>query len=286
MPGNDESGLFAIMTFNSILMELASWSFGRTLGSERRFRPRLNPTAMMLDEELKQRYRFERRTIELIADKLWDHLEHRSYRNNPTPVYIQVLFALHYLSEGVFFHSVCQMYNVSKSTAQRCLIRFCRAVCRLMKDEIRIPSERSLELVKQSFYEIAGFPNVIGLIDGTLIKIKTPAHRPQDFMTRKRFCALNVYICCGPDNRIYDCSVKFPGSVNDSRVFQDTELRRYLQSKPVGFGVVLGDNGYGIQSYLMTPILYPDSVGHRRYNSSHRKTRVIVEHTLGMLKAR
>lgn len=47
---------------------------------------------------------------------------------------------------------------------------------------------------------------------------------------------------------------------------------------------MLGDNGYGCKSYLLTPILHTVNQFERDYNKSHIKTKNIVERTFGRWK--
>ena len=51
-------------------------------------------------------------------------------------------------------------------------------------------------------------------------------------------------------------------------------------------GILLGDSGYGLAPYLLTPILHPATPGEVAYNQAHRRTRCIVERAFGQLKAR
>ena len=39
--------------------------------------------------------------------------------------------------------------------------------------------------IKKKFFEIAGFPNVIALVDGTQIRIKTPSEHEDSYVNRK-----------------------------------------------------------------------------------------------------
>jgi hypothetical protein len=42
------------------------------------------------------------------------------------------------------------------------------------------------------FYRLARFPDVMGDIDGTLLKIQAPKHQEASFVCRKNYHALNV----------------------------------------------------------------------------------------------
>ncbi len=54
------------------------------------------------------------------------------------------------------------------------------------------------------------------------------------------------------------------------------------------YRILLGDSGYAQLRYLFTPVLArrnrPLTEAEQKYNSSHRKTRVIVEQTIGLWK--
>ena len=49
-----------------------------------------------------------------------------------------------------------------------------------------MPTQRELVNVIRGFHEIVGFPNVIGAIDGTHIRIKSPPNDEHLFMNRNK----------------------------------------------------------------------------------------------------
>ncbi|KAM4592384.1 putative nuclease HARBI1 [Odontesthes bonariensis] len=90
---------------------------------------------------------------------------------------------------------------------------------------ISFPGHRRLCDIKEEFYRIAGFPNVIGAVDCTHIKIKSPSGGHEgDFVNRKNFHSINVQMVCNADYLISNVVAKWPGSVHDSRVFRNSDL--------------------------------------------------------------
>ncbi|MBN3306434.1 HARB1 nuclease, partial [Amia calva] len=78
------------------------------------------------------------------------------------------------------------------------------------------PSHRPTRL-KEEFHRIAGFPGVIGCIDGTHIPITAPSVNEGDYVNRKSFHSITVQIICDAVI-ISNVEAKWPGSVHDSQL--------------------------------------------------------------------
>lgn len=86
--------------------------------------------------------------------------------------------------------------------------------------------------------------------------------------------------------RIIDIVARWPGSVHDATIFQHSRLRRRLEEGEFRPGILLGDSGYPIKKYLLTPLLHPTTAAENCYNSAHIRTRNIVERVFGVWKRR
>lgn len=108
----------------------------------------------------------------------------------------------------------------------------------------------------------------------------------EEFRNRKGFFSLNVQVVCDHDMKIRDIVARWPGSVHDATIFQHSRLCQRLQAGEFHSGILLGDSGYPIKKYLLTPLLNPTNVPEERYNNAHVRTRNIVERVFGVWKRR
>ena len=85
---------------------------------------------------------------------------------------------------------------------------------------------------KAKFFSVAGFPGVLGCVDGTHIPIMAPSVDNYAYVNRKNFHSINVQAVC--DYMIFtDVVAKWPGShhdffiMNSSNICIQFELGKY-----------------------------------------------------------
>ncbi|GFN90770.1 protein alp1-like, partial [Plakobranchus ocellatus] len=94
-------------------------------------------------------------------------------------------------------------------------------------------------------------------------------------------------IVCNADLLIMDCVARHPGRAHDARVLRESALFAGMERQPpLVNGLILGDSGYPIRDWLITPFGQPANVQEERLNLAHRETRVTVERCIGVLKRR
>ena len=79
-----------------------------------------------------------------------------------------------------------------------------------------------------------------------------------------------VYISIG---KLRNVVAKWPGSCHDSFIFRSSALGRQLEenSHNTDDGILLGDSGYALRPYLITPYLQPVLPHQRRLNRAQKK---------------
>lgn len=84
-----------------------------------------------------------------------------------------------------------------------------------------------------------------------------------------------------------DVVARWPGSTHDSHIWKFSGLRHVLSSGLIPQrAFLLGDSGYPLEPWLLTPYINPCSPSEEIFNSKHRHTRNIIERCFGLLKSR
>ncbi|KAJ8929185.1 hypothetical protein NQ314_018134 [Rhamnusium bicolor] len=137
----------------------------------------------------------------------------------------------------------------------------------------------------EAFFRQNGFAGVIGVIDGTHIRIDKPADDPDSYLNRKHFYSIQAQVVCDHRKRIRDIFVGYPGSVHDSRVFRTSPLCETLHEKCGNF-FIIGDIGYPCLTNLLTPFKDRGQLTRhqRNYNYKLSQNRYLVEHCFGYFK--
>ncbi|WAR13543.1 HARB1-like protein, partial [Mya arenaria] len=149
---------------------------------------------------------------------------------------------------------VGDIHGVSKSSMSRHLHDVVLAINNRV-DNIRFPEiDVERRSTATAFYRLSRIPRVLGAIDCTLIPITTPTTHEASYVCRKGYHALNV------------------------------QAVDYLEANAVG--ELLGDSGYALRNYLLTPILRPTANAQVAYNDAHARGRVVVERAFCVQKSR
>ena len=181
--------------------------------ADRIFRREINDALNYYNEnELRQRYRFGRQSIEYITRLVEDEIAPATNRSQSVSATKQVLVTLRFLASGSFQQVTGDtVASLDKSTVCRIIRRVTVALSRKLDEFVKFPaSQEERDVIKQGLYEIANFPCAIGIIDGTHIRIIAPTDNEWDFVNRKRYHSVNVQgICDHKGNNIIRCGLTF-----------------------------------------------------------------------------
>uniref|UniRef100_A0A6B0V8K9 Putative nuclease harbi1 n=1 Tax=Ixodes ricinus TaxID=34613 RepID=A0A6B0V8K9_IXORI len=249
----------------------------------RRCRDRLNPLEHFNDREFLTRYRFGKTTVVSLLESL--PLEATGLPLSPM---LQLLIALRFYGAGTL--ATGDLVNVSQATVCRVIERVSRVLAAsLFPRLVKFPeSAADFDQRMLEFYQIGNFPGVSGCIDCTHVKIKGPGGPDGEvFRNRKGFFSINVQAITGPQLQFFDLVASWPGSVHDSRIFDNSRARVLYEHRRVP-GLLLGDAAYACMSFLLTPLSSPGAANspEGRYQAAHLKTRNSVERAFDAFKRR
>lgn len=95
---------------------------------------------------------------------------------------------------------------------------------------------------------------------------------------------------CDSNLKIIAINARYPGSTHDAAIWQMSNICQHLRNKYFTGNLnewLLGDSGYPLQPWLLTPIQNaPPGSAEARYVEAHIRTRNIIERLNGVLKSR
>ncbi|KAK7095731.1 hypothetical protein V1264_005102 [Littorina saxatilis] len=201
---------------------------------------------------------------------------------------MQLMVALRFYATGCFQQVVGDIFGIDKTTVSRIIEKVSRAFSVRLNEFVRLPTPlQEADQTIAKFYQKADFPNVVGCIDCTHVQILAPTENEHVYVNRKGRHSINVQLVCDADLIIINCVVNWPGSVHDSRILRESNIFQLFETLPRPIpGILLGDAGYPLKEWLMTPFTDPQTREKERFNGSHCSTRSTIERTNGVLKKR
>nr|XP_039248878.1 putative nuclease HARBI1 [Styela clava] len=243
-----------------------------------------DPFQLLNENEFTQRYRFSKDSVLILLDIIKNDTG-MVVRKHSLPPILQLLTALRFFACGHFQMTDGDLMGMSRHTARRSIHRVATCFAKQKRKFIDFLGQ-DLSKVKQNFFNVAGFPSVIGAIDCTHVSIQSPEGEDAEvFRNRKGYFSINVQAICDANRVITNIVARWPESTHDSRIFANSIIHDKLERNEVD-GYLLGDNGYPCKPYLFTPLLNPTSGKENRYNKAHIHTRARIEQCFGILKQR
>ena len=226
------------------------------------------------DAELIKRYRLDRAGILFVTDLVRDALASNNKRRHPLTPEMKVIITLRYLATGKMQMCSSDDLGPSQPAISRAITQTIDALAdiNIIKQFIRFPTTQDVTAAnKAEFKDIADFPGVIGVIDGTHVRIMAPREQEEVYVNRKGYHSINVQVVFDAKYRILDILAKWPGSVHDARILSGSGVATLFERGHVPPNChLLGDSGYPSKPWLLTPYLRPLPGPQTRYNRQVR----------------
>nr|CAI5845979.1 unnamed protein product [Callosobruchus analis] len=166
-----------------------------------------------------------------------------------------------------------------------------------------MPQQQELVKEQNKFYNVARFHRIIGMVDGTHIRIQSPGNENAEvYRNRKSYFSMNVQVVGSADLKFFDVVARWPGSAHDATIFANSTLRARFEKHEYDFfkhflsstyfeivnevnHYFSGDSGYPIRNYFTTPLVNPTTQA-ERLTMSLIRTRNGIERMIGLWKRR
>ena len=143
----------------------------------------------------------------------------RGFKRRNLSLEEKVLISLKTLASGSFQNSSKDNIDVAQTTVTKVLNDFVNALFKIAGLFIRMPATKEEQRQTMGeFYDIAGFPGVLGCIDCTHIPIKAPSAPEQEYayVNRKGFHSVNVQAICNANMEFTNVTARWPDGHHDS----------------------------------------------------------------------
>ncbi|CAI6373067.1 unnamed protein product [Macrosiphum euphorbiae] len=153
-------------------------------------------------------------------------------------------------------------------------------------------------LVALNFFATGSYQTSVGRLDCTHIAIVSPSknldlveNRYPEYMyvNLKSYHSINVQLVCDSNLKVLNVNVLFPGSTNDVHIWNNSNVSNMLEelhTHNYSDYFLLGDSGYPLRPWLLTPIAQPTTAAEENYNKNQMHVRSVIERCNRVLKMR
>ncbi|XP_046688202.1 putative nuclease HARBI1 [Homalodisca vitripennis] len=231
----------------------------------------------------KELLRFESESIDFLAAEFLNETDTRGGGLSPRK---QMEVFLRFVADPGFQSGIAEDVGVHRTTACKTVSYVMDKIIDRANFWIHFPATvEEINEAKIQWQRNFRLPTVIGALDCTHVQIKKPNLHGDEYVNRKGCITINVQGTCDALERFTSISAEWPGSVHDARIWRRSPVRE-IMSRFDGRVCLLGDSGYGISPWLITPFKPPTNEAERRFNLCHSRERVVIERCFGQIKRR
>ncbi|XP_045111044.1 putative nuclease HARBI1 [Portunus trituberculatus] len=203
------------------------------LRQRRNFQPRRDIFDQYDNAEFKRRFRVDRAGIVFVTDLVRPAIANLTKRSCAVSAEMKVALLLQYLATGKMQQCNADDFGLSQPTISRVISDTLDALVHpdIILRFIHFPVNlQEVEGIKGEFAAIGELPNVVGVIDGTRIRITAPHEYEEVYVNRKNFHSINVQVLFDSRYKLRNMVAKWPGSTNDARILRESGLWQYCEN--------------------------------------------------------
>ncbi|KAJ8911674.1 hypothetical protein NQ315_014033 [Exocentrus adspersus] len=174
---------------------------------------------------------------------------------------------LRVLADPGYRNAVAEELGVDQGTVSKNYSLVMNKVIEKAHVWIRFPQTRvEIQQAKDMWSEKYQFPNAVGVIDCSHIRIPKFGVFGDEYINRKGYPSINVQMTCNARESFTSVDCQWPGSVHDNRIFKNSAIYNVLKYS-VEECLILGDEGYSITPWTMTPYRNQGTAAQRAYDN-------------------
>ncbi|XP_012058854.1 PREDICTED: putative nuclease HARBI1 [Atta cephalotes] len=242
------------------------------------------------DKQFKSQFGMKRSTFDYILNIIRPSLIRSTCGRKRISPKKQFLIALWKMATSDPYRPICEKFYVGRATALMAVRRVIQAIAQRAHLFVKWPKGNRAKEIIRGFAATSAFPGIIGVVDNTHIKIKTPHINPDSYVNKKRQHSIQLQAVCDHELRFTHCLAGHVGSVPSQKVFRLSEVCHYLDD-PEKFSNdshLVGNAAYTIHEHLMTPFRENEDLTDRQknYNFCHSSAEITIKRTFVLLKRR
>ena len=171
-----------------------------------------------------------------LCNKLEPYLQKKTTRMRAsTSVETQIALFLYYISNYGQYRKIANSFGIFRASASLIIRRLSYSIVKyLSSDYMKVPkSPEEVEHSTSLIIDTHGFPQCLGSINGTHTEVIELQHHYTDYINRTGYTSINAQAVCDYKYCFMDVVVKWPRSVHDARIFQNSSLHNMLKDGTV-----------------------------------------------------
>jgi hypothetical protein len=243
------------------------------------------------ESEFRRHFRISKTMYSHLLNEFRDPLKkinHGGYI--PIPPKDQLYIFIWYLANLDSQREIALLFGVSEWFVHTCIKNVAEILSARVKQYISWPSYERQRHISEGFETNTTFPGIVGVMDGTHIRIVNCPGGQQDYINRKGFASIQAQLIVDDKLMINDVNVGWPGSTHDARVLRNSGIFHNAENngKILQNHYIIADGAYPLKWWLMTPFRDNGRLNNaqRRYNRIFSSARQCVERAIGHLKGR
>lgn len=245
----------------------------------------------MPDDKFVEFYRISKTVFSEILANIYPNVLTSSVAGDSADPAKKLALTLRYFATADDFTTLAHLFRVGASTVRKIIRDVTEAITThpFFKSLVQFPStEEEFYKISKEFFDMFQFPDCVGAVDDTHVKIQKPRVDPTSYFDYKKDYSVHLQAVCDSKTRVLFYHIGAPGKNSDGGVAAMSGFNDLLKSGiiPDKYHIV-GDPAFALHPNLLTryPGLYL-LPWESRYNYRQSRVRMIIESLFGRLKGR